>query len=429
MHKTTFTYLLAALFLAAPIRVLAQDNSENLNASVVVADRSVKEIVRSAARNFSSKYIDDYISQVLAIKEISCGGTTREIQAGVGIYVSPCFNQKARKHFYDDPNCRRIYLYDSFVTMPLYPDRNEENTTFNVSQSGIRNNVERFKVEYSDDFMLYEINVKQALEVFSPLNPKRVRDFDYKMISSDSEGYVIAFATKPDVTFKDTRVRCGSGRLHIDKTGFVYKVTVTNLDDRYTTFINYDGDSRVMFLTPYTTTVEYATHNGGIYLKSISKNLRWEKPEKEEKGALAYHSDLNQVRSPFKNKLSFSFQMVFADPVTITTAEIEKLFGLDLKREGNMGGISFGYYRETSDFQYWRRVLEKHIGLKKALSDMGRTWDELCESTIRRQELYLSSMVLDDARADVIKKQQSYYRTASKEVQKVFDKYFDSRME
>ena len=364
--------------------LLAQSREDRLRESVVTAEMTPRALVKSAARKFSEDYWRNYVSEIMAVRSVKSEGRYRNIQAGVGIFLSANFTQKAEKFYWDDPNrLDDIGFADSFVSETMYPWGNEVNTLLYVAGG---NGPSQFSIGYNDSFDLSALEKKRSLELWSPLNPKRISQYDYEYDKTAQDTAIVVFHTKQGVTWKDNRIRCPEGKIYIDNAGDIIRMDVRNMEDRYSTYIrNFSEKSRIV--TPYVLSVTYSRRDGKIYMESIAQHLEWN-GEPSDNETLMYAAEKNSFRQPFKYRLTTDIRIDFRYPTDVAAEERSAL---------NRILMAWNYWRETSDFGWWHKKLAEYVDLPKLLNDMGIDWTQLCEFTMTRQARFFDDMLANRA--------------------------------
>ncbi len=392
-----------ALFLLIEIAAFASgwpEAKDTLKASVVKADRSVRHIVKDASHDFSKNYTDYYAS-FLIVRTIKCNGVFREVQCATGFFTSLYFNQKiTRKPFFLDKNSMgRLFVCDTFASETLYPNKNEVNPVFAVIlNNGEEQNFDNFKIEYSDRFDISALDRKRAVEIYSPLNPKMLNNFNYKDLGAkniDGEDVrVIEFRSKSKTISFKNRIIC-SGQLYINYNDRIRKVVVKDMDERYISYFR--NFSERSLVTPYTYTITYGEIDGKIYTSGITQDLSWNRPE--ENSEKLYRAEWNTCRNPFKNHLETSVSMRFSNPGILSAKD----WAYDYDRDGG-GAYRIIHYIDTRNYDFWRRILPKEIDLNQFMVDTGSTWESLCEQTVSREEREILSLYGSEQKADRAKK-------------------------
>lgn len=366
----------------------SHNDADTLVAATVTGSRSLRSVVREASEEFSRNYAD-YYAPFLIVRTIKSGDTFREVQCAKGVFASLDFNQKnSGKPYWDDPNgMGRMLICDSFVTEALLPGENEINPVLRIP-SHERSSVNGLKVSYSSGFDVSAIDRKRTVEIFSPLNPKRVNDFTYEQPKRAQAGGLrrVEFASKPKALSSKNRMKC-TGYLLLDRDNRIVRIVVRNMDDRHTRYIRNFGS--MPMATPYTLSIQYARKNGRVFTKSLTQSLSWLIPKDADPGENLYCAENNPCRNPFKNRITTDINVEFGDPVLLKgKAEVknaEYIFG----RAFPAGTILT--YQDSCDYGYWERILSKRLDLGKFLHDVGTDWDGLCAQTASRQEREVSS--------------------------------------
>lgn len=403
--------------------LLADSGEDSLRESVITAELSPRALVKKAAKKFAENYWRDYAAEIMVVRTVSSDGRYREIQAGVGTLLSSDFTQKPEKFYWDDPNrLENIGFADSFVSETLYPWSNEVNPLFSVSG---RNKRDEFSISYYDSFDLSVLNKKRSLELWSPLNPKRVQQFDYEYDENSSDiacSRVVKFHTRDGVSWKDSRISCPEGRIYIDEACNIVGIEVLDMEDRYSEYVrNFSEKSRMV--TPYSLSVTYGRVGERVYTKRIIQHLEWKNDgSAADDNILIYAAENNSFRSPFKYKLSADVRMDFCAPVDVSREDCSALKRI----------LSSGiYWRDSSDFGWWRKKLSEYVDLPGLLNDMGMDWEDLCESTMMRQARYFDNMLANrsnyggDVSEEKVARMKTYYLAYRDVFKQLFGKSYN----
>lgn len=396
------TYVVALLLLMESVAFASgwPEAKDTLKASVVKADRSVRHIVKEAGHDFSKNYTD-YFASFLIVRTIKCNGVFREVQCATGFFTSLYFNQKiSKKPFFLNKNSMgRLFICDTFVSETLYPNKNEVNPVFAVIlNNGEEQGLDTFKIEYVSRFDISALDRKRAVEIYSPLNPKMLNNFNYKNLGTKNIGgedvRVIEFISKSKTISLKNRIIC-SGQLYINYNGRIRKVVVKDMDERYISYFR--SFSERSLVTPYTYTVTYGETNGKIYTSGITQDLSWVRPENDS--CKLYRAEWNTCRNPFKNHLETSVSMRFSNSGILSAKD----WAYDYNKDGG-GAYHIIHYIDTRNYDFWKRILLKEIDLNQFMVDTGSTWESLCAQTVSREEREILSLYGSEQKADRAKK-------------------------
>lgn len=217
---------------------------------------------------------------------------------------------------------------------------------------------------------------------------------------------VISFRPHLPVNWRKTRISCESGKLFIDPNEFICRIEIVNLEDRYSRYVRTMANNGSM-LTPYTLCIDYAYDARGIFASHIEQRLHWDNTDVESINEFYYAAETNFYRNPFKYKLATNISIEFDKPIVI-----EKDDKALLERVPDAG---YNYWRDHSDYNYWKSTLSRFVCLDRLLSDMGMDWESLCRSTEKKQadiweDIESSNVVLSDERREAIMHHTELYR-------------------
>lgn len=389
LKKLTLLFLSLLMVSAIPAesrkRAAATAGEEEIKESVVTGILSPKAKVKTASRKFGACYLRDYAAPMAAVRLIISDGRYREVQAGRGVLVSSGFTQNAAKFFWDDPGANGSFRFaDIFITEALHPSENKILPSLSVPFESGSEGLEQMNTGYSDCFRLAVLDKKRSLELFSPLNIKRINDFEYSFgEDGDVDGghcSTVIFKSKENISWEKTRIKC-SGRLFIDKDGFIRKIETQNLEDRYSGFIRQDTRESDI-VTPYTLSITYSVANGRLYASSIRQSLRWSQDGIENSGAFHYYAETNPYRMPFKYRYSTETCIDFGTPADIAGKGPQLAEAGIVSQPAAYNNIVLC---DSPDYSYWRRTLAHYIDIEKLEHDTGMSWEELCRMAESRQ--------------------------------------------
>ena len=388
MNKLILTAALAGILWQSQLP--AQDTGragktekEYIEASVVFAGKDVMNIVKDMAKTFSVNYATDYISSMTVIRTVSSGDRYRHLMCVTGMWGSTGFTTTAPKLYFDDRNSYdRFYPADSFLSNSYFPDRQEINDMRVSSQTS--SGLERMYTDIIDELSMIPMIRKRALELYSPLNPKHVKDFIYeiKSVRESPSGreYEIGFRTKEGVFPKKNRLY-GSGTLHISEDGIPMKVEVRDMEDRYSSFIRHTMPP-MPNVTPYTFSVEYGVTSGKIHVSSVRQEVKWVLPEGLGGKDNVFYAEFPPFRNPFRHKMSTTTSISFGAPYFLDSStdrdgQIRKAFNV------NVVSYDLNHYTVDVNTQYWNRVLGACLDMDKVREDLkyeGMTLEEQAEA-------------------------------------------------
>lgn len=356
---------------------------EAIEASVVYADRDVKAIVRDMSRFFSVNYAKDYISSLTAIRTVSSGEKYRQLMCVTGMWGSTGFTMSAPGLYFDDRHSYDVfYPADAFVSNCYFPDRQEINSLRVTTRT--TQGLESLYTDMDTDLSLSVLVRKRALELYSPLNPKHVKDFTYS-VEEVREGpsgreYVIAFRSREGV-FPGKNRLYGSGILHISEDGLPMKIEIADMEERYSRFIR-QTDPPLPVVTPYRFSVEYALSQGKIHVRSVRQEVRWMLPEGVSGQDAVFYAERPPFRNPFKYGMSTVTDIIFGEPYFFDGRLSQDE---DIRESFMSEGISEDVccYVEGIDHGFWNRVLGSCLDMDKVREDLdyeGMTLEEQAEA-------------------------------------------------
>lgn len=270
---------------------------------VVVPTEYAYNLIKKASKIFAAKYSRNYISIMTFIRTIECNGRYREFFGYKGLLASLDFNQKQVSFHFNDAN--HLHRWLPLTIMRSHPWAATGNAileTCSVVPRSPRWNKEDLLIRYQDKPVETVLEMKRAIEIYSPLNPKQVNNFEYAIheISDDKHITVIRFSTKPKAFLNKTKL-FGNGYIYIDTdTKMVERIIMENHQDRLTMFPRWKLKSLAPSATQHRLEITYITKGQYIYTENVSLSVNWIDPMTEDR---IYYIKSNSRRNPIRNGL------------------------------------------------------------------------------------------------------------------------------
>ena len=280
--------------------------------STVVRPRDYAErLVRKAAENFARDYRKDYVSLMTYTQTTECNGKYRSLHEWCGMFLSFEFNQQ-KKNAFNDRNRQVLLPFNAMRSYLWHESRDEELESYWIAKKGRNSFAEDVALSYSNatpqESLLY---AKRSIEIYGPLNPKNIRQFDYTVSGEGPDGTVeIKFKSKDGYFPRRSRLY-GSGTLWIDTADGTARKIVMDDDyiDLYYKWMYYMQKEIPQSCTSHEMAIVYAKEEGHLYTKSLIFSEKWDNPN-----AVNPHYILtNARRRPFRNALKLSLRCEFSD--------------------------------------------------------------------------------------------------------------------
>lgn len=274
--------------------------------AVTVTPVNPYEAIEKASKHFGRNYDKNYCAKVFHLNTVECNGKYREFEGYYGLYGSFDFNQKAVNKYFNDPNFFKCFAPLTVMkTDALNPDDNGILST-NRMISGTRNKYERLKDSYQNHRRHWPLTAQRALEIYSPLNNKQVRNFSYRIDSTYEDRHgkilVIRFENKNNTYPGKTRI-FGRGYIHCEKeTGQVIKVIAENMQDQHSFLIADKLEPLAPMGTQQTLEINYGTEGNSIYTSSVSMTTVWVDVPPESRSFVYYCKEPRRL-DPIGNNL------------------------------------------------------------------------------------------------------------------------------
>lgn len=367
--------------------VVVRDKIQVLSEISVLPPASAIRILEKAAAFFSDHYAEDYIAPMAYYRLLHGDGQCTRLYAVHMLWASLGFTTKPSRFCWEDKNLMgRALPLDAYVSHAYVPGSDALNPMGSVSNNQLQG-LDAYLMNFSESLSWDVLVQKRSLELYSPLNARQIKNFDYSvgMVADNASGdhvYVVSFRTKAGAFPVKTKLH-GKGRIYITESGFPYRVELENTEDRYTNYVRSLDSCRIL-LTPYKYKVEYGMASGRVYTRSVSRDVRWEKPETMREGTGMYAVERNFYRQPFKNKLASSIEIDFGEPVLLTKKEAKE-YGVYFPNSG-MGSVA--YYVDSVDVDFWHRKLQSRRGWSAIEADLTRCGLSLDEQAMKESTNY-----------------------------------------
>jgi len=329
--------------------------------TIPFTEKSILKTIRAAARDYLRTYSKDYAARIRFTGTVKCMGKYREMIGYDGLFISRRFNRR-------DPKAGRISDKNkgawfpvsglrSFAWDAILPDTLE--TRF-IPAPPHTTKEDILKTSYSDRPNQFSVwDVKRSLEVCSPLNPRRIRDFIYNYEYSIGDSLVyIGFKSKDGRFPRRNRVY-GKGVLLINlRSGHYESITMENHID-YWSISPYTKRREIPeTFEDHSVTVNYIDYQGKLFTESIDFQITWKEDDQIPQNG--YYIRPNSRRFPNKNREEDSFHAVFTDFSELST-EQKKAF--DWRNTGGLMSFFAPYnpqkdYRQTFHWLEWEKLNE-----------------------------------------------------------------------
>lgn len=302
-------------FFAAAILLLS-------NSVWLLGSDPIEKVVAAAARDFSSNYCKDYISVAEYERIVNGTGGCRQAFLSYGLFASFDFRQDNVKNLFYDPNIGSFRVLGSLNTR--FNSGNNSgymNTIARSEEDLLGKGLEIFYKTYNQYQLVPPVARKRAVEVYGPLNPKKIKCFSYSLKRGDVNGECeVAFSSKEGFFPDDTRL-CGSGVLFL-KDGKITGFRLDSVEDRFSFFVNLEG-APLPQVTDYSYEVRYTFEEGRLYPGKIIQEVKWVAPSGKSR-TIYYNAEVNPCADPFANSVRTTTKVTFRDYIRADKAMKEK---------------------------------------------------------------------------------------------------------
>lgn len=304
--------------------------TQDLEAVIVVPADYAENLMKKMSFSFAARYNRDYVAKMTYLRTVECMGRYREFAGYQGIFASFNFNQKEDNISFEDANNMNYWAPLTVMrSHPFAPVSNEilENYSVHFSDGPRRWNKNELAVEYinsSSGEAQTCLTHKRAMEKYSPLNPKQIKNFSYRIHGTEDNGEVIIihFRTLDRAYPRKTRIY-GQGWLYCrPATGLIEKVVIENHQDAYSIFPRKKMDSLFPSATQHRLEIGYAMQRGKIHTKYVSLDVNWIDPEIK---TFFYRINIQGRKNPIENKLREYEYFEFSDIISVNKQEKEKI--------------------------------------------------------------------------------------------------------
>lgn len=311
--------------------------------------RTPKEVlvyVQNMAKDFSTNYIQDYISIAETYKIVNSDGVPIQFMAQTALLGSFNFNQNTKTVYYLDKGQPVYSALDSYVSDIFIPNSNEKISAMSLISNN--NDINSVIFDYTVDLDQNMLLRKRGVEIYGPLNPIMIKKYHYRIEYKDDELVIIAYKSKGNHFSKLMRIN-GSGHLYINPhNGRIRKITCDNLEDRYSSYIYYNDVNRMKDITANSFEITYTTDLGGIVAQELTQEIKWMKPMRITQDDGYYVPEIPPYKTPYKYNLSSICKMCLCEPLLYTDTAKNYL------NKKTTYGLS---YIKNIDFDYWHKKL------------------------------------------------------------------------
>lgn len=311
-------------------KVTLHSKTTSLEAAVIRPSKSAEQMIKEMAASFAKRYAKDYAAKVTHLRTVECDGRYREFNGFQGIFASLHFTQSPPSIYFEDKNEINKIPLTIMRSDPFMAGSDEILETNAITLKGNTEvrmwSKDALMVEYYNSQNHHILYAKRALELYTPLNPKQLKNFTYAIDSvytrEADKIYVIRFKTRESAYPLKTKV-FGQGYIYYNQNQQLpEKIVMENHQDQYSMFPRW----KILTLWPSATQhrleVNYALQGDFIYTQSASLTVNWVDPKVENN---FYRIKGQSRRNPIKYKLKEYEYYEFFDPVLVNNAQIEQM--------------------------------------------------------------------------------------------------------
>ena len=262
----------------------------------------LEKIVFDAAKSFSSKYCKDFISvaeydNLVKSKEKYC-----QLLFAYGLFGSFDFSQDKIENLFNDPNIGSFRVVGSFNSLFCFSREMGYESQLKKTSPTLIEGMHQFTETYYQYPVIPPVAKKRAVEVYGPLNPKKVKLYTYTLLKeTPTSECEISFTTKNGCFPGETRL-WGKGILYI-KGGMIVGFRLDNVEDRFSHLINKKDPSPTTSVNDYSYEVHYYLKDGVIYPDYLIQKVKWVTPEDISK-SVYFFAEKNPCSDPFNSSIT-----------------------------------------------------------------------------------------------------------------------------
>lgn len=317
----------------------------------------ISRIVKRMAKDFAHHYSKNYGSRIRYTYTVEANGRFREFMGYEGYLLSLRFTQHSRRNArITDPNRGFWFPVSGMRSFPWNAERDDTLQTRHVVSGGRVPAREQILTDYNDAPSSVNVfDLKRAVEVCSPLNPRHVKHFDYWLINKSSQSVIIGFKTKENLFPRKVRIY-GSGELEIDPINFRVKgIKLVDYIDYWSSRMHSRNKEIPSSLTSHVFEAKYISKSDNIFSSSVSLKSRWRQDAPTE---ASYYITPNRRRKPCHNSLVEDQRLVFDDQQPISKKNARRF---DYRHEVGLTSFYAEYIeskwtRETTPWLPWDKM-------------------------------------------------------------------------
>lgn len=336
--------------------------------TVVAKGYPEKEMGR-VSRYFREHYAKDYLAIITTLYTVECNGKYREFMGYHGLFRSSRFTQKAPDIYFNDRN--GMCGIEPLTTMRSDRLRAESDEILEP-ESVISNqlkwyNPKSLKIDYyNNSHNVGPLFAKRGFEIYSPLNEKRIKYYDYMRqagyASPEGEVAVMKFRTKAGA-FPDKTKLYGEGEIHYLKDTYrVVRIVAENLQDLYSITPRIGATELLPSATTYHFTVHYGECGGKLYTESVERSVVWMELDFSEGDF--YRINMQPRRNPGKYHTKEHFYARFSD--VVFSEEKLKMMKKAMQNEC----VEIPYIYAPFEKEWWERQAMPGIDKEKLFRDL-----------------------------------------------------------
>jgi hypothetical protein len=343
---------------------LKAQNIENLQGVTVISKINPEKLMKRAAEHFCRKKAKIFMSEVLQYRAVKSGDTYLEFNALNGIIGQPFSDMSTNKLEFD--NNQGIF---GFIVPINVLRSNAYGVRGEILDAEIKFNGSSKEINYYNSPMYGETycDIKRLVELFSPLNPKMVKWYNYKIIEmyKNKSGEDIVKIYFDNKNIKNVLKHCklisdGTIIYNISKR-LITKIILNDFLDYYNIYCYAKSISKS--ISSQNAVLTYIEQAGIIYPEEIILNVKWNTKQKSQNNK--YYSFVHPRKNPSKYNISL-FE-------TIRFLRHREISNLNTKVRKALASVkAYSYYSAPFNKEYWDSVKFNNIDIEKVKHDLNR---------------------------------------------------------
>jgi hypothetical protein len=349
---------------------------------VVSAKLNPEKLMKKAAEHFCKKKAKTFMSEIIQYRGVKSGDTYLEFSAFNGLFGKISYSNDNKKLYINNMDHSYSLIPINVIRSDAYGVKGELMDERSLD-SKLTRTIKDYYTGFNSRPFGSSIDLRLIAELNSPLNPKMVKLYDYKILNMyediDNNQWVrIEFKNKAGVFPKKCRLLANGTILYNISKRCIHSIELSNYLDFYTRYIR-DNDYKYLS-TEHKAIISYKESGGYIFPMEITLAINWIKPKNIGDNDLVHDIEPNPRRNPYKYKISTIENIKFKQNYILDKSECKELRKILDKRSSSY--LVLSEYSAPFRKEYWDKCEFKGIDINKVKSDLnrgGKTLYEQCK--------------------------------------------------